>query len=182
MAKTTKSRHAAADGGRLNAKQADFARNVARGMNYTEAAIAAGYSPKSARAHSFDLIRHPLIKAELDRLAAKVTEKTVYDAVAAFNEAGEALEYAKQKGNPNAVVKAVELRARLHGLLIDKAELTLAPAPSVVNALAEARARVSWTNKWSSPAPLLPIRCQDDAQDAEYRALPSDDGHGPRDN
>jgi hypothetical protein len=38
-----------------------------------------------------------------------------------MKEAGQAMEFAKETGNANAYVKAVELRAKLNGLLIDKA-------------------------------------------------------------
>jgi hypothetical protein len=51
----------------------------------------------------------------------------------------------------------------------DKLDVNVEHTVNIAGALAEARAR------------LLPMRCQDDADDAEYRVIPSDEGHGPRD-
>lgn len=51
----------------------------------------------------------------------------------------------------------------------DKLDLNVEHTVNIAGALAEARAR------------LLPMRCQEDADDAEFRVLPCDGEHGPRD-
>ncbi|MGN6728233.1 MAG: terminase small subunit [Rhodanobacteraceae bacterium] len=136
-----RSRHAKGDGGTLTHKQAAFLHHFASGMTAKDAAIAAGYSKDRARSHAYDLVRHPQIRAELDKIAEKAREETAYTIAEAFREAGEAIEHAKEKGNPNAHVRAVELRARLHGLLVDKLEVKAEPV-DIAGALAAARARV----------------------------------------
>lgn len=190
MAKTTKppkaahakrekrGRHELADGGTLTPRQAAFVQAYAVGdKTATQAAIDAGYSAKSARAQTYDLLRHPGVKAELDRIRERITEKTVYDAAAAFNEAGEGIELARKSGNAHALVKAVELRARLHGLLTDKLQVESVTV-DLIGALRDAKARLH-------PAfPQVPRPMCDPAPaiDAEFAALPKPCDARPIDN
>lgn len=137
-----KSRHAQADGGSLTPRQAAFVQAYAAGnKTATQAAIEAGYSATSARAQVYDLLRNPGVKAELDGIRERITQQTVYDAAAAFGEAGEAIDLARASGNAHAMVKAVELRARLHGLLTEKVQVESITV-DIAAALREARSRV----------------------------------------
>lgn len=47
----------------------------------------------------------------------------VYDLTIAMKEANDAAAFAREKGNSMALVKAVELRSKLSGLLIDRIEV-----------------------------------------------------------
>lgn len=178
-----KPRHAPADGGTLTPKQRAFLTLYASGKfaNATAAAVAAGYSPRSARGSVYDLLRHPRIRNELDAIAERVRERTAYDATACFEEAGAAVAFAKEKGNANAFVKAIELRARIHGLLVDRQQIDVV-MPDISAALAEARARLVRVDNRPLPAPSLPMRCQADASEADFRVLPHDEGREPSDN
>lgn len=163
-----KSRHAKGDGGTLTQKQQAFVTLYGSGRfaTVTDAAIAAGYSPASARAQSYDLLHHPQIRAELDKIAATVRDKTAYDAVEAFRETVRLRDAAERDEQFSAAAKFNEQCLKLSGLLVDRQHIEV-EAPSVANALAEARARVNWTDNRPPPAPLLPMRCQEEPIDAE---------------
>jgi len=174
----TKTKPEPARGGTLTPLQQAFVQAYAVGdKSATQAAIAAGYSPRTARVQVYDLLRNPGVKAELDQIRERITQKTVYDAAAAFNEAGEALEIARKSKNSHAFTKAVELRAKLHGLLTDKL-LVETVSVDLTAALRDAKARAS---RVLSPA-LRPMRDPPAAIDAEYRALPSTCTAGQTDN
>jgi hypothetical protein len=105
----------------LNLKQRRFVASYLRHGVAKQAAIEAGYSPASAKhtAHRL-LYESPKVKAALAKEQKKLQEKTGYSAEEGMKEAGQAMEFAKETGNANAYVKAVELRAKLNGLLIEK--------------------------------------------------------------
>lgn len=88
-----------------------------------------------------DLVRHPLIVAELEKIAAEVRKQTVYDATAAHAEAERVAEFAKKTKNANAYLGAVTLKARLAGLLVERAQIDLNQTVDIGAALAEAKAR-----------------------------------------
>src|SRR5262249_7299 len=93
----------------------------------TKAAIETGYSPKQASHTGPKLLRRPVVQAYLAELrkqtTAKLSDDAKYGVERAMAELGEAIEFAKQTENATAYVRALELRARLHGLIIDKAEI-----------------------------------------------------------
>ena len=57
-------------------------------------------------------------------------------------ESDAALVAATEAKQFNAVAKLIELRSRLHGLLIDKHEITVEEKPSMAAAMELARARI----------------------------------------
>lgn len=186
MAKTTpqhpksrkRGRHEAADGGTLTPRQAAFVQAYAVGdKSATAAAIAAGYSPKSARAQVYDLMRNPGVKAELEGIHERITQRTVYDAAAAFDEAGEGIELARKSGNAHALVKAVELRAKLHGLLTDRLQVD-SVSIDLIGALQDAKARLHPR----FAAALRPTRDPAPAIEGECAALPAPCEPGATDN
>jgi phage terminase small subunit len=104
------------------------------GISRKEAAIRAGCSVKRASATASEWYRDPLIKREIDRqLAAKLgaIEKKVtsgkVSAESLTQELDEIIEACKQAGpgayQMQARLKAIELKAKLHGLLKEKVEL-----------------------------------------------------------
>jgi len=60
---------------KLTAKSAAFIEYCLVDPNYTKAAIAAGYSPRTASAMAYKLVRHPSVKAELARRRAQQAKK-----------------------------------------------------------------------------------------------------------
>lgn len=163
-----KSRHAKGDGGTLTQKQQAFVTLYGSGRfaTVTDAAIAAGYSQASARAQSYDLLHHPQIRAELDKIAATVRDKTAYNAVEAFRETVRLRDAAERDEQFSAAAKFNEQCLKLSGLLVDRQQIEVA-LPSVADALAAARSRVTWTDNRAFPSPPLPIGCQAEPIDAE---------------
>lgn len=101
----------------LTPRQAKFVAEYIASNNGAQAAIAAGYShPSNAR----DALKVPLVAKALEDFRRRTVEKGIYDFDMAMAEANDAVAFAKETGNANALVKAIELRAKLNGLLIEK--------------------------------------------------------------
>ena len=54
---------------------------------------------------------------------AQLREATLYDAKAAVVEIDQAIRFGYKQKNPMSVAKLLELKAKLHGLLVDKVEV-----------------------------------------------------------
>lgn len=101
----------------LSPRFARFAAEWVKTGNATIAALACGYSPKSARQIGSKLLKDPLVRAEVDRLRAEVREQGKYNLEKAMKECEDAMAFAKRTDNATALVRAVELRSKLSGLL-----------------------------------------------------------------
>lgn len=69
------------------------------------------------------ILNHPAVAAYLKMRQEELAEEAKYDAIRAMNEAAEAIRFARKTKNASAMVKAVELRSRLTGLLIDRTDI-----------------------------------------------------------
>lgn len=105
-------------GTELNPKQAKFVKEYVKTGNQMAAAKAAGYSGTNETASN--IVKGAAVKAALDKIREKAIVTAAYNADTAMKEAEEAIEFAKETKNANAYVKAVELRSKLKGLLIEK--------------------------------------------------------------
>ena len=106
---------------KLNPRQERFVAEYLKDGNASRAAVAAGYSPKAAKDRGWNLLHEsPAVMNALEIARKEVAEKSKYNLEKAMNEAQEAIDFAKQTENANAYVKAVELRSKLNGLLIEK--------------------------------------------------------------
>ena len=110
----------------LTAKQEAFCQAVVSGMNQSDA-YRASYSAGKMKAESinskaYELAKNGDITARVKELRAPVVEKLQYGLAEAMLEAQEAYKVAKGKDNGGAMVAAVQLRAKLNGLLIEKRE------------------------------------------------------------
>lgn len=98
--------------------------NYISGMGITQAAIAAGYSPKCAHVKGSNTLKLPHIRAMVEEARARtkqtLVERAIYTADAAINELDVAIELARETKNANAWVKAIEAKAKVAGLLQDK--------------------------------------------------------------
>lgn len=65
------------------------------------------------------------IKNRIEQLRAPLIRKTTYNALAAHEEAGQAFEAAMQDKQFGPAVAAVQLRAKLHGLITEKREVKI---------------------------------------------------------
>lgn len=88
------------------------------------AAEEAGYASPASSLSA--ILKAPAVAVALEERRKAVAEKIVYTAVEAMNEAAEAMTFAKQTRNANAYVKAVELRTKLQGLLVEKHDFRMA--------------------------------------------------------
>jgi len=168
--KTKAPRHAKGDGTRnLTPKQFRFVLAYCGGLDQKNATIAAGYSAKSSAA-AYDLMHTPAVRAAIDEMHSKLRAKTTYEAADAFREAGEAIEFAKETKNANALVRALELRARLNGLLTEKVSLEVEHTIDIAGALDAARARV-----------LRPMRDPAQIEDGEFTPQSNTCDGGSRD-
>lgn len=118
----------------LTEKQRRFADEYLIDLNATQAAIRAGYSPKSAKQHAHVLLERPQIRERIDARLAEMEEARVAkgDEVLKYltsvmrgedpastvllggDCAGDVVEYVDQRNR----IKAAELLARCHGLMI----------------------------------------------------------------
>jgi hypothetical protein len=109
----------------LNHRQEAFCRGLAEGLPQSRAYIDAGYASRgnAAEVSASQLLRNPKVAARVARMqadAARRSEVTVDSLVA---ELDEMLRLAIECENPSAGVSAVMGKAKLLGLIIDKAEV-----------------------------------------------------------
>ncbi|MDH4188262.1 MAG: hypothetical protein OEV08_14825 [Nitrospira sp.] len=123
----------------LNHRQEKYLEAVAGGAGTIEAAMVAGYTRSYALVAGRRLSKHPLVRAAIDSIKTDGRTVAAYTLAVAMEEAQRVIEFAKQHKNPMAYFKAVELRARLSGLLIERVHVEKVDLSA---ALAEARARV----------------------------------------
>lgn len=65
-------------------------------------------------------VKIPAIAEELQRLRDELRKKSGYTVQLAMDECHAAMEFAQETKNANALVKAIELKTRLNGLLVEK--------------------------------------------------------------
>ncbi len=114
---------------RLTERQAAFARHLITGMSATEAARKAGYSATYADRQAKQLLENPQVRAELDRLRAKIEQKAIVTAEEVLTGL---LTEAKREGdgaNHAARVAAWAHLGRHLELFTERHEVTLRKAP-----------------------------------------------------
>lgn len=108
----------------LNPRQMKFVTEYMKDANGARAAIAAGYSEKTARGAAYHLLHEaPAVIDAIDKARKAVQAKAQYNLQSAMDEAQEAIVFARETENANAYVKAVELRSKLNGLLVEKVDV-----------------------------------------------------------
>jgi phage terminase small subunit len=154
----------------LSTRQQLFIAAMQRGVTGTQAAIEAGYSAHSAKSRAHVLMTNERVSAELARVREKLAAEAEYNGTKCMAELDNAITFALETKQPNAYVKAIELRARLAGLLRDKLDITVEQKVDLAGALAEARER------------SLRLRCDSDQPiEGDFVALPQSVGHQPPD-
>lgn len=102
-----------------------FIETYCSGCTALDAVKRAGYSTKNPGTRARDLLRIPRIAEAVDKLKAEMRENAKYNLKEAMKEADKAIEFAYQRGQPMAVVKGVEHKAKLAGLLIERHDVNL---------------------------------------------------------
>ncbi len=108
---------------RLRPKQAKFVQEVVKHGNAAAAARAAGYAKNSSTVAGSQLMKQPAVKEALNEIRNKVVEDGAYNLKMAMAECTEAMAFAKLTENANAYTKAVELRAKLNGLMVERHDM-----------------------------------------------------------
>ena len=105
-----------------------FAQSVANGASLHKAALGAGYKPSAAQCTGSVLGKNPKVVARVveirEAIARSMAEHSSYGLRQAMFEANQALEMAKANGNASHMVSAITLKARLAGLLVERASVT----------------------------------------------------------
>ena len=115
----------------LTSKQESFCHSIVTGMSQADAYRAA-FSAGKMKAETIQeeasrLMANPKVSARVVELRAPVIVKMQYGLEQAMLEAAEAFQVAKAKENGGAMVAAVQLRAKLNGLLVEKREAVTLP-------------------------------------------------------
>lgn len=115
-----------------------YIEGVLAGKTGKQAAIDAGFSAASASSRALELNSHPEVIKALEARKARLRKATGYDVEAAFKELDDTISRATEVKQFNAVVKAIEAKSRMVGIL-DKPNALIGIDISAV--LAEARGR-----------------------------------------
>ncbi len=123
---------------KLNAKQERFCEEYAVDSNGAQACIRAGYSPKAAKEQASRLLTKANVRDRIAELQAQHRARLDVTVESLTAELEEARALAIKKGHASAAVQATMGIAKLHGLLIDRAEVKTTSEMT----LAEVRARI----------------------------------------
>jgi hypothetical protein len=104
----------------LNDRQQRFVFEIIRGSTATAAAIAAGYRPRSATSAGSRLLAEPGVRAAIDAGQAEIAREVSVSTKTLLAEAEAARALAERVENASAMIAAVQLKARLTGLIVDK--------------------------------------------------------------
>lgn len=111
----------------MTPKQEKFCQAIVSGMTQADAYRAAynakGMKPATIQSKACILMADGKVRARVDELRKPVIEKLQYGIEQAMSEAAEAFQVSKTNGQGGAMVAAVQLRAKLNGLLVDKKEI-----------------------------------------------------------
>lgn len=104
----------------LNPQQQLFIQDYLIHGNGARAARTAGYSERNSAHQAAFMLKTPRIKKAIEEGQKASQARMSYGLDEAMREAEDCINFAKQTDNANAYAKAIELRMRLNGLIIDK--------------------------------------------------------------
>lgn len=111
----------------LNAKQERFVQAlVAEGMNASAAYRIAGYPATrdgAIRANASRLLTNANVRSRVAELQRQAAAKTLVTIESITEELNASLAIAKEQRNPAAMTTASMAKAKLHGLVVDRAEV-----------------------------------------------------------
>jgi len=96
------------------------------------AVIEAGYGVKKPETTALRLLKKPNVRRAIDSLRLAVADKVAYEVKDALRELDETIAFAKKTGNATAYARAVELKARISGLIIEKKDMRVAAGFQVI--------------------------------------------------
>lgn len=109
----------------LSINETRFIGGILGGLNATEVYRkvykATCKTDNAARSGAYRLLNKvPHVMAELERRRKELAKKADYDFDKCHKELGEAIEFATATNNATARVRAIELRAKLSGILVER--------------------------------------------------------------
>jgi phage terminase small subunit len=105
---------------KLSAKQEQFCREYLVDLNATQAAIRAGYSPKTAQEQASRLLSNVMVAARISELKQERIEKVARTAQDALNDLFAYTREAHDLGDLKTAMKGLELQLKHFGELTDK--------------------------------------------------------------
>jgi len=108
---------------KLNRMQRVFVWNVVNNpnMSYVECARKSGY--KDARQSAYKLLKHPIVKQEINYLMGEVRKKYELNQERAVKDLYDIRDAALESGSFNAAIAAQNSLLRVGGLIVDKKEV-----------------------------------------------------------
>jgi hypothetical protein len=106
-----------------NPKHERFAQEIAKGETQVEAYAKAGYAPN--RSHAARLVANGSIAKRVAEIQNKAAERTVVTVESILRDLEEDRAFARENGSASAAVTATMGKAKIAGLIIDKAEVKL---------------------------------------------------------
>lgn len=107
---------------KLNEKQYRFVQEYIVDYNATQAAIRAGYSPKTAYSNGQRLLKHAEVQAAIKEIQDKATDKAIVDRNMVLAGLLKEAEFKGQGASHAARVSAWEKIGKTMGMFVDKVE------------------------------------------------------------
>ena len=104
-------------------------------LNASEAARRAGYSPNRVNSTVHKLLKMPKIAAAVAAMRAEVAERAGYTVERCMAELEQGMSFALKTENASAYVRAVELRAKLTGILVDRVDMRAVVGTFAINVI-----------------------------------------------
>jgi hypothetical protein len=105
-------------------RQREFVRRYLEGMSAGDAFLAAGYKTRNRPStNASHLLKQPHIQAAVAAGRAALTKRSEWTFARTSKELENGIEFARQTKNATALMRGLELLGKLHGHLIDRAEV-----------------------------------------------------------
>ena len=108
----------------ITQRQKVFCRCIAKGLNQTQAAIEAGYSPSSANVTGSKLMKRDIIRNYVDYCTEKITLKSDYSNDYILKELLDIATLSKDSEKYRETLRALELLGKNNGMFKDKLEVS----------------------------------------------------------
>jgi len=113
--------------GELNRKQQAFVDEYAVDRNGKQAAIRAGYSPRTAEGQASRLLSNAKVRAAVDAKLERLSRKTELTAEKVLRDLEQHRVLALAADNHNAANKASELQGKFLGIFVERQQVDVGP-------------------------------------------------------